>query len=117
MGKNILTKNEIKQLFLLSMNTIQDDLNMLNKFSQVINVISDSTPVIFGSKLKSVNTILTLISSFTGFPKDFLEWWLWEDVEKIVYIDNGNEKLSYPVPDLNSLFDFLWNSSKNNLLN
>lgn len=110
-----VNKEELKELFIRAIYTIQTDEASLRDFSEAITKISpESTPVVFGSGLKSANTILDLVVALTDFPRDILEWWLWDLGEKIVRIELKDRMVTYEIESPEELFEYLWEEEKIN---
>lgn len=98
-----------KDLFIKRMNTILDFEKEQKAISSLIDKITDGYPVVtFGGDL-----ILELLSSINEAmnirDNDLLSWWLWENVDKIIYYTEKDNKQEIKVETLEELYDYILN--------
>ena len=92
-----------KEQFIKRMSLIQNFRSEQDTLSILINKISDGYPIVtIGDYL--VNELIDTISEDIHIEdKDLLSWWLYEDVEKVLY-DNETE---ISVRTLEELYDYI----------
>lgn len=92
-----------KEQFIKRMSLIQNFRSEQDTLSVLINKISDGYPIVtIGDYL--VNELIDTISEDIHIEdKDLLSWWLYEDVEKVLY-DNETE---ISVRTLEELYDYI----------
>ena len=94
-----------KELFIKSIKEIQEFCEEQEVLDTLIEKISDGFPVTtIGNNL--VTSLIDVISSyFTSLKsvKGLIEWWLYEKVDKVLYIDS----IEISVRTLEELYDFL----------
>ena len=92
-----------KEQFIKRMSLIQNFRSEQDTLSVLINKISDGYPIVtIGDYL--VNELIDTISEDIHIEdKDLLSWWLYEDVEKVLY-DNETE---ISVRTLGELYDYI----------
>lgn len=80
-----------KERFVKYMNLIQNFYSETDTIQELIDKITDGYSCItIGEKL--INAILDIIEEGLHIPKDddILSWWLYEDVDKVIYDENNN---------------------------
>ena len=91
-----------KEKFIKYIRLIQNFQSEQDTLCVLINKLTDGFPVVtMGDCL--VKGIIDLINESMNIQGDWLERWLWEDVDKVVY-DNGKE---ISVRTAEELYDFL----------
>ena len=91
-----------KEQFIKRMSLIQNFRSEQDTLSVLINKISDGYPIVtIGDYL--VNELMDTISEDLHIEDDLLSWWLYEDVEKVLY-DNETE---ISVRTLEELYDYI----------
>ena len=100
--------NITKEQYCKIVEAIQEHYRKLTKFEDTINEFNDGTYICtIGDVL--VNNILSLLTELTHDQEDkhigtWLSWWLWEDVEKVVW-DAEDNRIDVSTAD--KLYDFL----------
>ena len=94
-----------KESFIKSIKEIQKFHKEQKVLDALIEKISDGFPVTtIGNNL--VTSLIDVISSSFTSPKSvkgLIEWWLYEKVDKVLYIENEE----FSVRTLNEFYDFL----------
>lgn len=94
-----------KESFIKSIEEIQKFCEEQEMLDSLIEKISDGFPVTtIGNNL--VTSLIDVISSSFTSPKSvkgLIEWWLYEKVDKVLYIENEE----FSVRTLNEFYDFL----------
>jgi uncharacterized protein (DUF4213/DUF364 family) len=90
-----------KKQFIKYMQLIQNFLSEQETLSALIYKISDGFSIVtIGNNL--MDGLIDIIEESFDYL-DIISWWLFEDVEKIIYINN----VSISVKTLDELYDFL----------
>lgn len=97
-----------KELFIKRMNLIQNFYSEQDALSVLIEKIIDGWAIVtIGNEL--VNEIIDMLNEALNIEdKGFLSWWLYEDVDKIIYY--GDKEIS--VRTLEELYDYLTSSQE-----
>lgn len=91
-----------KEKFIKIMESIQEHSKTQEIFGNSLKLISDSFPIItFGDKL--ISELIEILEDELKDIDNYIEWWLYEDVEKVVYVN----KKEIDVRTLDKLYDFL----------
>jgi hypothetical protein len=92
-----------KEQFIKRMRLIQNFHSEQETLSALINKVTDGSSVVtIGNDL--VSEIINIINEDMGIEdKDLIEWWLYEDVDKIIYVD----KKPISVKTLEEFYDFI----------
>jgi hypothetical protein len=85
----------------------QDELN--NRISKSLEIISDSWVMLDLDKFSRKAVWKMLEIFFSDAEIDNIQWWLYEDVEKVFFENNKNGKCikKYPVKTLEQLYDYM----------
>jgi hypothetical protein len=89
-----------KELFIEIINSIKEQNQIDYEVGQSIEKISD-TYVMINSKNKIYNALYKLLEQID--TDDFIGWWLYEDVEKVIWVKDKKIKVDTP----EKLYDFL----------
>lgn len=81
---------------------IQEQDEIDKKVGKAFELISDSW-VLFNTANKKHAALMELLRVVTGDTEGWIEWWLYEDVDKVVSYDGKQVKLS----TVEKLYDFL----------
>lgn len=98
-----------KELFIKRMQLIQNFHSEQDTLNVLIDKLTDGFPVVtMGGYL--VREILNTLNDDLGLSKenDILDWWLYEDVEKVIYYND--EEIS--VRTLEELYDYIISETK-----
>lgn len=97
-----------KEQFIKRMQLIQNFHSEQETLSVFIDKITDGYPVVtIGDYL--VDEIINMITEDLKINKEdnWLNWWLYEDVDKVVYEEKDGKKIEISVRTLGELYDFL----------
>lgn len=92
-----------KKLFCEILENIQLQNSIDEQVSKSLETISD-TWVMINSNNKIYKVLFTLLEEVMNDNGDWISWWLYEDVDKVVTFNNG-EKIIVKTPE--QLYDFL----------
>lgn len=105
-----------KETFITVMNLIIEQDKMNEKFDDALALINSSWTITEADEhmRKAVWKILEIF--FNEYELDNLQWWLYEDVEKVFFEQDKNGKYikKYPVKTLEQLYDYImmWRKKK-----
>ena len=97
-----------KKVFKKIITNIKLQYERVVQFNDALDKICDGFPV-FDSKNLYLESLLELLNLIFKDKNDYIGWWLWEDVEKIVYYSNGD---SVKLDSADDLYDFLIENMK-----
>ena len=92
-----------KELFVQVINNIRKQEKRADKFSKALSQICDGHPVFDVNNLY-LKSLLDVLKVNFNDQDDYISWWLWEDVEKKVWLEDGTE-IDVGTPE--QLYDFL----------
>ncbi|MFW5891140.1 MAG: hypothetical protein ACOCUI_02875 [bacterium] len=93
-----------KKQFIKRMQLIQNFHSEQNTLSQIIERISDGHCVVnVGNYL--IEEIIDMINEALNIKTGLISWWLYEDVDKIIYDIENNKDIS--VKTLDELWDYI----------
>ena len=96
-----------KELFVQIINNIQEQEKIDTEFSKALETVCDSY-CLYGTKNKIYSSLLLLLKEIFKDSEDYIGWWLYEDVPKIIYINKKKRKVN----TLELLYDFLIENMK-----
>ena len=96
-----------KELFVQIINNIQIQEKIDNNFGKSLETVCDSY-CLYGTKNKIYSSLLLLLKEIFKDSEDYIGWWLYEDVPKIIYINKKKRKVN----TLELLYDFLIENMK-----
>ena len=92
-----------KSTFVNVVNNIRKQEKRVDKFSKALSQICDGHPV-FDTNNLYLKSLLDVLKETFNDQDDYITWWLWEDVEKKVWPEDGTE-IDLSTPE--QLYDFL----------
>ena len=99
--------NITKEQFVKRIQLIQNFHSEQETLGVLINKITDGYPIVtIGNYL--ITEMIDMIEENLGH-KDMLEWWLYEDVEKIIY--NLDNTVFADVTKIEDLYDYMTNNN------
>jgi hypothetical protein len=102
-----------KQLFCKILKLIKEQDEIDDNFSKALETLCDSY-CIYGTKNKKYEALFIILKDLFNDKGDWISWWLYEDVEKNIYIDSlkGKKKILIKTPE--ALYDLLIKNMKEN---
>jgi hypothetical protein len=97
-----------KEQFVNRIGLIQNFNSKQEVLSDLIDKITDGYGIVeFGDDL--ANEIIDMISEDMGIAEgdDLIEWWLYEDVDKIVYETKNDKEIKIEVETAEQLYDYI----------
>ena len=98
-----------KELFIRAMNEIVKEREKIEKFNDALGLVCNGFPVVeLGNGY--LDALLGILNAYFAEEDDeypTVEWWLFEDCEKKIWIYSGEEKLELDVSEAGDLYDSL----------
>ena len=97
-----------KDIFCKAINNIQTQRQKISDFNDALDKICDGFPV-FDSDNLYLQSLLEILKETMNDKDDFIEWWLYENVDKTVttFDKDGTCKNVYLIETPEELYDFL----------
>lgn len=97
-----------KELFIETIEKINKERVKIEKFNKAISSICDGYPIVTAGD-GYLNALLEVLKACFEDEGEYIEWWLFENVEKKVWETDGetNETIEYDVSTPEALYDFL----------
>jgi len=92
-----------KELFCKTIADIQEQEKLNDNFSSALKTMGDGH-YLFGVNNKYYSALMNLLADIFQDDGDYITWWLYEDVEKVVWLE---EKTEIPLKTAEQLYDFL----------
>lgn len=92
-----------EDLFIKTIENIQKQQEKVDRFNKALDELSDGYPI-FDSNNLYLESLLEILKSVFHDENEWIEWWLWENVEKTVWFDDGTE---IDLTSSKSLYNFL----------
>lgn len=92
-----------KELFVEVIENIREQEAKMNRFSKALNEICDGHPLMDVNNLY-LHSLLKVLESIFHDNYDTISWFLWEDVEKKIWLADGTE-IDVSTPE--KLYDYL----------
>ena len=96
-----------KETFVKIIKNIQEQDQIDNSFGKALETVCDSY-CIYGTKNKIYSSLFILLQEIFNDKDAYISWWIYEDVEKVVYINKKKKSLKTP----QRLYDFLIENMK-----
>ena len=95
-----------KDLFCKTITAIQEQGEINDNFSKALQTVGDGH-FVFGTDNKYYNALMNILADIFKDENEWISWWLYEAVEKVVWLKDGTEiRLDTP----GQLYDFLLNN-------
>lgn len=98
-----------KKLFVEALNNIRKQEDRIGKIENALEEIMMSSPILDVDNLY-LKSLLDILKYEFKDKEDYIDWWLWEDVEKIIYVDDKTIDVTAP----EDLYDFLMENMNDN---
>lgn len=92
-----------KKTFLEVIDLIKKQEEVHDKMSEAFSQICDGNGLLFTGSEYYYKAMLKLLIESMHDEEGFIEWWLYEDVNKVIYIDDKELK----IPTAEKFYDFL----------
>ena len=94
-----------KETFVNALLNIKKQSERVDKFSSAIEAMSDGF-IVFDSDNLYLSSLIKVLREVMNDKDDFISWWLYEDVEKVIWLDDGTRIELNTAEDL---YDYLLN--------
>ena len=101
-----LSKRISKKTFIEVINLIKEQEKINEKISEGLEELIDGWAVIKENKALTA-LLLILKEEFGPVGYDYIDWWLWENVEKKLYYEENGEKREKDLTDVGDLYDYI----------
>lgn len=103
-----------KDLFVKTLNTIQEEWEKTNRFDAALREICDGHPIVMLGN-GYLDALLTVLNDCFNDKNEFVSWWLFENVEKKIWETDTTtgEEIEYDVSAPEALYDYLVKNAKN----
>lgn len=91
-----------------AINAILEQEKTNDEITHAIDVLCPNSYSIFEGARASLDGLLDLLKNLMNDTGDWIDWWLYEDVEKFYYDDDGT---SHSVQTIEELYDLLTNAN------
>lgn len=92
-----------KSMFVDAINNVRQQESRVDQFSKALSAICDGHPVFDVNNLY-LKSLLEVLKATFNDQDNYISWWLWEDVEKKVWLPDDTE-IDLSTPE--QLYDFL----------
>ena len=96
-----------KEVFVETINNIIKQSEKMDRFSRALEEVADGY-VVFDSNNLYLESLLQVLNIALDDKDDYISWWLYEDVEKVVWC--GDKAIDLSTPE--KLYDFLTENKK-----
>jgi len=98
-----------KKKFCEILEQIKEQEKIDEEFSKALETVCDSW-CIYNTKNKIYKVLWDLLKEIFGDKEDWMSWWVYEDVEKVITYNNSKKQTILKTPE--QLYDFLINNMK-----
>jgi len=98
-----------KKLFVEAIGAIQKHNDIMEELRIPLRKLGDF-PVNLDMDSLHRNALLKVLQATTGDQNDWISWWLYEDVPKIVEWEENGEHVQADLTEVGALYDFLLNN-------
>ena len=101
-----------KPLFVQTLKNIKEQSQKIDEFNGALETLCDGY-VVFDANNRYLESLLDVLREVFNDEEDYIGWWLYEEVEKVIWIDNQKLDVSNPgvfydfLTDAEELYDFL----------
>ena len=96
-----------RECFVTSLQAIREQGAVLDDASKVLQKLSDFPVSLDYFDSLNRKTLLRVLAEAMRDENEWISWWLYEDVEKIVTWEDDGEECSADLTDADALYDFL----------
>lgn len=100
-----------KKIFIRIIKSIQEQDKIDDDLGKALETVCDSY-CMYGTKNKKYDALHILLKEVFNDKGDWISWWLYEAVDKYVYIDSFRGKKKLSLKTVEQLYDFLIQNMK-----
>ena len=95
-----------KETFVRALRLIQEQADIMDAVRQQLGRLGEK-PTYFNSDSLHLPALLEVLAEVMEDKNDWIEWWLYEDVEKLVSWEENGEEVTADLTDPEDLWEFL----------
>ena len=95
-----------KATFVRALRMIQEQADIMDAVSQQLGRLGEK-PTYFNIDSLHLQALLEVLAEVMEDKNDWIEWWLYEDVEKLVSWEENGEEVTADLTDPEDLWEFL----------
>ena len=95
-----------KATFVRALRMIQEQADIMDAVSQQLGRLGEK-PTYFNIDSLHLQALLEVLAEVMEDNNDWIEWWLYEDVEKLVSWEENGEEVTADLTDPEDLWEFL----------
>lgn len=95
-----------KETFVRALRLIQEQADIMDAVRQQLGRLGEK-PTYFNIDSLHLQALLEVLAEVMEDKNDWIEWWLYEDVEKLVSWEENGEEVTADLTDPENLWEFL----------
>lgn len=95
-----------KETFVRALRLIQEQADIMDAVRQQLGRLGEK-PTYFNIDSLHLQALLEVLAEVMEDKNDWIEWWLYEDVEKLVSWEENGEEVTADLTDPEDLWEFL----------
>ena len=100
-----------KETFKKVIELIRKQEQVNDKITDTLSLFCDGNGLMFTGSEYYYEALMLLLKESMNDEGDYIGWWLYEDVEKVIYLEDGTERR---LDTIEELYDFLLENYKEN---
>ena len=100
-----------KATFVRALRMIQEQADIMDAVRQQLGRLGEK-PTYFNIDSLHLQALLEVLAEVMEDKNDWIEWWLYEDVEKLVSWEENGEEVTADLTEPEALWDFLESNKK-----
>ena len=100
-----------KETFVRALRLIQEQADIMDAVRQQLGRLGEK-PTYFNIDSLHLQALLEVLAEVMEDKNDWIEWWLYEDVEKLVSWEENGEEVTADLTEPEALWDFLESNKK-----
>jgi len=100
-----------KATFVRALRLIQEQADIMDAVRQQLGRLGEK-PTYFNIDSLHLQALLEVLTEVMEDNNDWIEWWLYEDVEKLVSWEENGEEVTADLTEPEALWDFLESNKK-----
>ena len=100
-----------KETFVRALRLIQEQADVMDAVRQQLGRLGEK-PTYFNIDSLHLQALLEVLAEVMEDKNDWIEWWLYEDVEKLVSWEENGEEVTADLTEPEALWDFLESNKK-----
>ena len=100
-----------KATFVRALRMIQEQADIMDAVRQQLGRLGEK-PTYFNIDSLHLQALLEVLAEVMGDNNDWIEWWLYEDVEKLVSWDEDGKEVTADLTEPEALWEFLMSNKE-----